>query len=46
MVNKDNAFEKFRLFKIMIEKATRETIKALRMDHGGKYLSGAFLELC
>jgi transposase InsO family protein len=46
LVSKDQAFEKFRLFKTMIEKATGRTIKTLRTDRGGEYLSSAFSEFC
>jgi hypothetical protein len=42
MSSKDQAFEKFRIFKAMAEKATDRSIRALRIDCGGEYLLGAF----
>ena len=39
---KDQVYEKFKEFKVMIEKATGRQIKALRTDNGGEYRSSQF----
>ena len=41
---KSEAFEKFKEFRNEVEKQLRRSIKALRSDHGGEYLSQAFLD--
>ena len=42
--HKSKEFEKFRQFKFETEKQLGKTIKALRSDRGGEYLSGVFLD--
>ena len=44
MHHKFKAFEKFRQFKYETKKQLGKTIKALRLDRGGKYLLGEFLD--
>jgi transposase InsO family protein len=46
MSSKDQAFEKFRIFRTMVEKAIGRSIRVLRTDRGGEYLSGTFIEYC
>ncbi|CAL8089815.1 unnamed protein product [Prunus armeniaca] len=41
---KSEAFEKFKQFKKEVEKKTGKSIKILRLDRGGEYLSTEFLE--
>ncbi|CAL2256768.1 unnamed protein product [Prunus armeniaca] len=41
---KSEAFEKFKEFKNEVEKQTGKSIKILRLDRGGEYLSTEFLE--
>ena len=43
MKHKFEAFDKFKEYQSMVEKQTRHSIKALRFDRGGEYLSGEFL---
>lgn len=43
---KDEAFEKFKKFKAMIEQETGASIKTFRTDRGGEFLSNEFQELC
>lgn len=43
---KSEAFEVFKKFKVMVEKATGRHIKAVRSDRGGEYTSMAFMEYC
>ncbi|KAE8691290.1 hypothetical protein F3Y22_tig00110890pilonHSYRG00631 [Hibiscus syriacus] len=43
---KTKAFEVFKKFKVMVEKATSRHIKAVRFDRGGVYTSTAFIEYC
>ena len=43
---KSEAFEVFKKFKVMVEKATGRHIKAVRSDRGGEYTSTAFMEYC
>ena len=40
---KSEAFERFKEFKIEVEKQLGRSIKSLRSDRGGEYLSQAFL---
>ena len=44
MRNKSEAFEKFREFKKDVEKQSGKSIKTLRSDQGGKYLSTEFTQ--
>ena len=44
MKNKSEAFEKFKEFKNEVEKQTGKSIKALRSDRGGEYLSNEFID--
>jgi transposase InsO family protein len=39
---KSEAFETFKMFKVMIEKTTGKNIRSLRSDRGGEYLSNQF----
>lgn len=39
---KDEVFEKFKLFKVLVEKQTGNVIKVLRSDNGGEYCSKYF----
>lgn len=39
---KDEAFENFKTFKKLVENQTGKTIKTLRTDNGGEYVSAAF----
>jgi transposase InsO family protein len=43
---KSEAFEVFKKFKVMVEKATDRHIKAVRSDRGGEYISTAFMKYC
>ena len=43
---KSEAFEVFKKFKIMVEKATNKHIKALQSDRGGEYTSTTFMKYC
>lgn len=40
---KNEVFEKFREFKVHVENATGKTIKTLRSDNGGEYVSKALI---
>lgn len=42
MKHKDYAFQKFKLFKHMLENEARRKIKVLKIDHGGEHLSTKF----
>ena len=44
MRHKSEAFEKFKKFRLEVEKQTRKFIKILQSDRGGKYLSQKFLD--
>ena len=44
MKNKSESFEKFKEFRIEVEKQLGKSIKALRSDRGGEYLSQEFLD--
>ena len=44
MKYKSEAFEKFKKFKNEVEKKLGKSIKLLRFDRGGKYLSQKFLD--
>ena len=41
--HKPEAFERFKEFRNEVEKQTGKSIKTLRSDRGGEYLSGDFL---
>ena len=43
MKHKSEAFERFKEFRNEVEKQTGKSIKTLRSDRGGEYLSGDFL---
>ena len=43
MKYKSKTFDKFKEYQSMVEKQTRKYIKILRLDRGGEYLSGEFL---
>ena len=43
MKYKSEAFEKFKEYRYEVEKQTNMSIKVLRSDRGGEYLSGEFL---
>ena len=45
MKNKSESFEKFKEFKAKVENQTGKSIKTLRSDRGGEYLSTEFIEL-
>jgi len=40
---KDEAFEKFKIFKAMVENELELNIKCLRSDRGGEFISDGFL---
>ena len=42
MKNKDESFEKFKTFKNEVQNQLGKSIKALRTDRGGEYLSKDF----
>ncbi|MDM1575528.1 integrase catalytic domain-containing protein, partial [Escherichia coli] len=42
MRHKSEAFKKFKEFRQEVEKQTRKSLKVLRSDRGGEYLSGEF----
>ena len=44
--HKDEAFEKFQIFKALVENELDLKIKCLRFDRGGEYTSNEFLEFC
>ncbi|KAK1437640.1 hypothetical protein QVD17_03434 [Tagetes erecta] len=46
ITNKHEAFDKFKSFKAMIEKATGKEIKVLRSDRGGEFCSQQFDKFC
>ena len=41
---KSKAFERFKEFKNEVEKQLKRSIKSLRLDRGGEYLSQGFLD--
>ena len=43
---KSQAFEKFKIFKAMVENETHVKIKCLRLDNGGEFTSNEFNEFC
>ena len=44
MKNKSESFEMFKEFKAQLENQTEKSIKTLRSDRGGEYLSIEFIE--
>jgi len=42
MKHKSKSFERFKEFRIEVEKQTRKSIKILRLDRSGEYLSQLF----
>jgi hypothetical protein len=44
--NKYEFFDKFKLFKALVENQTEKRIKVLRMDNGGDFYGNIFEELC
>ena len=44
--HKDEAFECFKDFKASVENQSGNTIKCLRIDHGGEFFSNGFLKFC
>ena len=44
MKYKSNIFDKFKEYQRMVKKQTGKSIKALRSDRGGEYLSSEFLD--
>ena len=43
MKYKSEFFEKFKEFKVQVDNQTRKSIKILRSDRGGEYLSAKFI---
>lgn len=43
---KSETFENFRKFKALVEKQSGKSVKALRTDRGGEFLSQKFDEFC
>ena len=43
---KSKAFEKFKVFKALIENQTSKILKAARSDRGGEFISEYFKEFC
>ena len=43
---KSEAFEVFKKFKVMVERATDRQIKVVRSDRGGEYTSTTFMKYC
>lgn len=46
MQKKDQIFSKFYEFKALIQKDTRNKVKALKGNNGGEYVSNEFKNLC
>lgn len=44
--SKDQAFDKFKEFKALVEKQSGLCIKTLRTDRGGKFMSNEFRSFC
>lgn len=44
--DKSQAFERFKIFKKMVEKESGYKVKYLRLDHGGEFTSNEFEEYC
>ena len=43
---KSEAFEKFKIFKALIENQAGNRLKVVRSDRGGEFMSSDFKELC
>ena len=43
---KSTAFEKFKIFKAMVENEAKKKINFLRLDNGGEFTSNEFNEFC
>lgn len=43
---KSETFESFKIFKALVEKQSGRSIKALRTDRGGEFLSNEFIDFC
>ncbi len=46
MKHKDEAFEKFKSFKALVENESGYKIKSLRSDRGGEFISNDFFDFC
>ena len=46
MKHKDEAFEKFKSFKALVENESGYKIKCLRSDRGGEFTSNDFFDFC
>eukprot|EP00253_Pinus_taeda_P030327 PITA_30327 len=46
MKHKDEAFEKFKSFKTLVENESNHKIKSLRSDRGGEFTSNEFFDFC
>jgi len=46
MKHKDEAFEKFKSFKALVENKSYYKIKCLRSDRGGEFTSNEFFDFC
>jgi len=46
MKHKDEAFEKFKSFKDLVENESDHKIKCLRSDRGGEFTSNEFFDFC
>ena len=46
MKHKDEAFEKFKSFKALVENESGHKIKCLRSDRGGEFTSNEFFNFC
>jgi transposase InsO family protein len=44
--NKSEAFEKFKIYKEMVENEMDSRIKCLRSDNGGEFTSNEFIDYC
>ena len=46
MKHKDEAFDKFKAFKALVENESDQRIKCLRSDRGGEFTSDEFFDFC
>ena len=46
MKQKSTVFDKFKIFKALVEKQTSLEIQKLRSDNGGEYTSKVFKQFC
>ena len=46
MKAKSEAFAKFKAWKALVENESGKSLKVLRSDNSGEYVSGKFLEYC